>query len=550
MERQRRNRKEQKPEDDRIDIDVEKIISGLEKNCKKPSISGLESNCNVFEDDNREPEHDDDIYGEVSVADIVFGRVYDLIRYSGHLEQSDLIAFRLDGSVKIYYENETPIVYFLGPTRKIWQRMPKDLLLRIIANYLQDFLALYKQASHRLHPDLRSTSEESKKAEKSYYRLLKEVTSTSHCSSVRSFLVSNLKLRDLKLPEKLDSNINILSLAGPNVVDFTLCTPDTTDVSSITRERKADDYCSKSLKMSIVPNDGLDNTRIMSFLKDITLDRQDLIDYLQLIIGSSLLGKNKWKKMYVCYGIKSNGKSTLFNLIDEVLGEYYYQASKEVFIDFGGKQTPGAPKSHLHALKNRFLVTFAETKEDEKFNDDQVKAFTGNDKITCRRPHGEKEESFTPSFTPFIFTNNMPKCSTDAALWERVVMIPFDAYFTYNPTKPHERMRIDGLIDEIKACPNDLNVLFNWIIEGAIKAKNLKGEPLLPECVKKTTEKEKTNQDTVLQFKEERLEVDTGSRIQVGDIALRTLLGIQETSRSNGSWYENYKFKDIKQPSE
>ncbi|CAH6419151.1 Hypothetical protein HVR_LOCUS345 [uncultured virus] len=97
-----------------------------------------------------------------------------------------------------------------------------------------------------------------------------------------------------------------------------------------------------------------------------------------------------------------------------------------------------------------------------------------------------------------------PICSTDPALWRRLVIVPFNCHFVDRPELPHERLKDDKVKDNL---PNDIqavNEFFAWLVQGAPR---MYIERLtLPKCIADTTNEYKANQDIYSRFVEERIE--------------------------------------------
>ncbi len=65
-------------------------------------------------------------------------------------------------------------------------------------------------------------------------------------------------------------------------------------------------------------------------MSTITCNDQSLENYLQQIAGMCLIGKVYCENLIIAYGVGKNGKSTFFNLISMVMGDYSGNLSAEV----------------------------------------------------------------------------------------------------------------------------------------------------------------------------------------------------------------------------
>ena len=57
-----------------------------------------------------------------------------------------------------------------------------------------------------------------------------------------------------------------------------------------------------------------------------------MITWMQRALGYSILGKTDEQCLFIAYGTGANGKSTLFEVIREVLGDYAKVTDFEIFL--------------------------------------------------------------------------------------------------------------------------------------------------------------------------------------------------------------------------
>jgi len=63
-------------------------------------------------------------------------------------------------------------------------------------------------------------------------------------------------------------------------------------------------------------------TRWLEFLDEVFASDTELVGYVQRLLGYSLLGTVREHVLPVCWGRGANGKGTLFETVQEVLGDY------------------------------------------------------------------------------------------------------------------------------------------------------------------------------------------------------------------------------------
>lgn len=167
--------------------------------------------------------------------------------------------------------------------------------------------------------------------------------------------------------------------------------------------------------------DGADLWR--SFLETITCGDNDLADYLQTVAGMAALGKVFTETLLIATGDGGNGKSTFFNTLARVLGDYATSVRPALLMT--GNQNNGA---ELAALRGVRLALAAETEEGQRLDVATVKALCSTDRVAAN-PKYKAPFSFTPSHTLVLYTNFLPRVgSSDRGTWSRLTVLPFNAH--------------------------------------------------------------------------------------------------------------------------
>jgi len=160
------------------------------------------------------------------------------------------------------------------------------------------------------------------------------------------------------------------------------------------------------------------------FLKRIMRHDAELTSYVQKVIGYSLTGQIGEQAFFFCYGKSGrNGKSTLVNLIRDMLGDYGCHTPTETLMV---KQYDNAIPNDLARLVGARMVTAVEANFNRPLDEARLKAMTGGEKIAARFMRQEYFE-FLPAFKLWLVANDRPRVrGTDPALWRRVRVIPFE----------------------------------------------------------------------------------------------------------------------------
>lgn len=156
----------------------------------------------------------------------------------------------------------------------------------------------------------------------------------------------------------------------------------------------------------------------LKFLREVL--PQPTIDFLQRVVGSTLIGEVHEHILPILYGPGGNGKGCFTQTIVGMLGDYGSMASDDLLL---------SSSSHPTAMADLFgkrFVAVNETDEQACLSEARVKNITGGDKIKARRMREDFWE-FTPSHTAFLSTNYRPIIhGTDNGIWRRVFLVPFE----------------------------------------------------------------------------------------------------------------------------
>ena len=232
---------------------------------------------------------------------------------------------------------------------------------------------------------------------------------------------------------------------------------------------------------------------------------KELIDYVQEIVGMAAVGKVYAEHMIIAYGGGANGKSTFWNTIARVLGNYSGKLSAEA-LTMNCKRNV---KPEMAELKGKRLIIASELEEGTRLNTGMVKQLCSIDPIEAEKKFKDPFH-FDPSHTLVLYTNHLPKVSAnDDGTWRRLVVIPFNAKIT---GKSDIKNYADYLFEH--AGPS----IMTCIIEGAKKAidKGYKFEE--PKVVKDAINLYREENDWLGQFLEDHCDVATGYEVKSSEL--------------------------------
>lgn len=147
--------------------------------------------------------------------------------------------------------------------------------------------------------------------------------------------------------------------------------------------------------------------------------------FLQRLFGYCLTGDTSEQVFVVLHGEGANGKSTLTDLLREVLGDYAATVPVGIFMT-KHNDNPDAPRPSLAKLPGVRLLLMSEPKSGALLDESLVKVVTGMEPLPVRNLN-EKEFDLRPVFTPVMSTNHKPVIQgQDTGIWRRVKLVPFE----------------------------------------------------------------------------------------------------------------------------
>ncbi len=223
----------------------------------------------------------------------------------------------------------------------------------------------------------------------------------------------------------------------------------------------------------------------------------ELVRYLQRMLGYSLTGLTREHALGFFFGGGANGKSTCLSTIHAMLGDYAAPAPRGLLFRAKGERHP----TELASLFGRRFVTCAEIESGQAFDEAFVKDLTGGDVLTARRMR-EDFWSFVPTHKLFIAGNHKPMVrGDDEGIWRRMRLVPWTVTIP-----PEERDKTLG--ERLRA---ELPGILAWCVRGCVAwQKQGLGEP---PAVLRATAEYRQESDVLGEFFALRLTFKAGGRI-------------------------------------
>lgn len=315
---------------------------------------------------------------------------------------------------------------------------------------------------------------------------------------------------DTDFPKKLNSIIDLLPIRDGKIIDLR---------TGIVRKRTKKDVftieCDVSYDENIIKQYLPD---VLKFVSNLMTDDVEKIDFFQRILGYAITGDMSLKKMFIFWNeTGNNGKTTLLLILEKILGDFYRAVNKQIFFNHK-RSSEGSANPFMADLVHRRIISLSETSSDgeEKLNESLIKALTGGDTQNTRNLW-QKSFVFSPYMKPILICNELPKCSTDPNLWNRLLLISFKTIFVdeIEPNNPFHRLKDPNIPNLINTEGFKMAFLY-WMVQGSIKFFN---EGIkIPQSVKDDIDFYKKSQDPIQRFLDDCCETKQDSDINATEL--------------------------------
>ena len=369
----------------------------------------------------------------------------------------------------------------------------------LTASMLEDALGAYQEALFREAEvkalDTKNTEAQEKaaatvKREKAY---LQHAQNTRNERKIRAFM-ELAKHRLVISPEMLDANPAELNTPG-GIIDLT---------TGAVREHDRRALCTKVTGCAIDTENQDGATMWVQFLQTVSSGDVKLTAFLQQVAGMALFGQVYEEGLILAYGGGRNGKSTFFNALAAVFGDYAGEISIEALTTDRQNRGP-----EIVELRGKRLVLAGELEEGRRLSVSTVKKITSTDRITAAAKY-RQPETFTPTHTLILHSNHLPRVgSRDEGTWRRLKLVEFAARIP-------ESEGIQNYADLL--FKKSGGVILAWAVQGAMDFARNGYKLMVPDIVAMKTEEYRQREDWLENFLNERCVLEPGSRAPAGEL--------------------------------
>lgn len=262
-------------------------------------------------------------------------------------------------------------------------------------------------------------------------------------------------------------------------------------------------YCSQ---MTAVGPSGEGSSIWADFLDTISCGDHSVQMFLQNVAGMALLGAVYQEGIVIAYGGGRNGKSTFFNTLGAVVGDY--TGSIEINTLTTERGNKGA---QLATLRGKRLAITGELEEHQRLSVATLKRIASTDRLVVEEKY-KQPETVKQTHTLVLFTNHLPRVgSTDNGTWRRLTVVPFNASI---PPGEGVQNYADVLVDKAGGA------VMSWAIEGAVNFVRNGYKLDIPAVVAAATSEYREREDWLKNFIEDRCERKPGARVGARDLYL------------------------------
>lgn len=251
------------------------------------------------------------------------------------------------------------------------------------------------------------------------------------------------------------------------------------------------------LKVTRAPFDG-DATcpKWDRFLETVFAGDQDLIAYLQRMVGYMLTGDVGEQVFWMAHGDGSNGKSTFVEVLQEVFGDFATTLSTESLLSTRNGRGAADHTADLIPLVDARLAVTSEAGPNRALDLALVKRLTGGDTISARRLYGEAF-TFRPTHKLIVLTNTRPHIEEhDHAIWRRIQVLPFTVRIPAAEVVP----------DLGRQLAKERSGILRWAVAGCLEWQQRGLDP--PAAIRVASDRYRQDEDPLGRFLSECCELE------------------------------------------
>ena len=316
-----------------------------------------------------------------------------------------------------------------------------------------------------------------------------------------------------KFAEEFDRDPLLLGVPGNQVLDLRTGT-----LRLMCREDRV------TKRTNVAPDPKCKAERFIHFMQEITLGDNKLVAYLMRFCGYIFTGHTREHCLPFWYGEGGNGKGTLINVLQHIMGWEYGTALRMSNL-VAKKNEDDSQRRIIAKLCGARLATANEGNAQVKLDMALLKNLASSDLLAGAHLY-EREFTFLPSHKLIIATNHKPELEVDNAARRRVHLVPFDAVFK-------GQQEDKGLEDTLKReAPGIMALMVQACLEWQTTGLNP------PERVTQATRQLFSELDPIGRFTAERLAEDADAFVTTEEYVAAYLEFLRDTGYDSDGYVE------------
>ncbi len=268
-------------------------------------------------------------------------------------------------------------------------------------------------------------------------------------------------------------------------------------------------------------NPNADCPIFLKFINECMCNDEELVMCIQEIMGYILIDVNKAHKFFLFYGIGSNGKSVLCDLISYMIGSE--NTSSVSISQF---------KQNFHPSRIVGKKANISSENEVDFDTEKIKAISAGDTITIDIKNKQPFE-YRPTCKLIFASNTLPNTMDNSnGFYRRLEIIPF------NRIIKDEEQDVD-LLDKLK---NEIEGIIIWSLQGMHRLIDNGYKFTKSNAVKEMLKSYKESQDPVYMFFKENLTYKRDNKIDKKELINRYISWLQSNLISANGTDSNHKF--------
>ncbi|MBL4898175.1 MAG: PriCT-2 domain-containing protein [Colwellia sp.] len=285
------------------------------------------------------------------------------------------------------------------------------------------------------------------------------------------------------------------------------------------RNTVPDDFSSRcaAVDYEVFDDNHPDMIALQYYLRQVFPD-PEIRDFFLDAMSDICIKGNTYKYVLFWTGNGNNSKSVIQKIFEDFMGDYCKKLPTSAVVGKRGNSSGASPEFARIGNDVR-AIWIQEPAGTDSFDVGVLKELSGNDTMYARGLFSEGGE-MSLDFITIVTCNTIPIIRGDAAVWNRIKMIPFESEFTHDaPLDEDEQFRQKRFPLDIDFTPKTVKFLKPLAYVLVHNKRHLITSYIkIPEKVSKATDGYKMKNNVVLLFQNEYLVAEKTGSVSIPEI--------------------------------